>query len=238
MSNYLFNSHQQNHQHPQNSFHSVGHPHHNHHGGRSRRAPRLASAHNPQRQQFRTMKTMREMVPENPTLQLAREKYEWGRSFDLEDDFEFCPELLTDEEVCYNSSFAASHWRYSSASSTSSTESDKAQQYQTVQSSASDRSSLSSGSPDSSPLQHQIHPSQQVTPALSLPSTSSNSYVQPTYNINQNNLKLHQPSAVRTRNAIPIVNPSTGMRVSSPPTSIPSSISPGMMQQTTAARRW
>jgi hypothetical protein len=52
---------------------------------------------------------------------------------------------------------------------------------------------------------------------------------------NNNNLKIHQPSALRSRtNAIPIVNPSTGTRIASPP----SSISPGMMQQATAARRW
>lgn len=234
MSNYLFNAHPQHHQQPPNSFNSVGHPHHNHHGGRSRRAPRLASAHNPQRQQYRTMKTTKEIIPENPALLMAREKYEWGRSFDLEDDFEFCPELLTDEEVCVDKFLRTSHMLQPSVSSILSTGSDIQFQYQTVQSSASDRSSLSSGSPDSSPLQHQIHPTQQVTPTLSLSSASSNAYVSSTYNTNPNTLKLHQPSAVRTRNAIPIVNPSTGMRVSSPP----SSISPGMMQQTTAARRW
>lgn len=28
-----------------------------------------------------------------------RARFEAGRSFDLDDDLEFCPELLTDEEV-------------------------------------------------------------------------------------------------------------------------------------------
>lgn len=57
-------------------------------------------------------------------MQLAREKYEWGRSFDLEDDFEFCPGLLTDEEVCANIGFTSSLYRHFSSSS-SSAESDK-----------------------------------------------------------------------------------------------------------------
>jgi len=49
-------------------------------------------------------------------------------------------------------------------------------------------------------------------------------------------MKLHQPSAIRSRNAIPIVNPSTGMRVASPPPSV----SPGRMQVQAQAfvRRW
>src|SRR5271154_5233162 len=101
--------------------------------------------------------------------------------------------------------------------------------------SSSDRSSLSSESPESSPLQHQIHPHQQPTPAISLASAAASAYVPPpTFMSAHNELKIHQPSAVRTRNAIPIVNPHTGMRVASPP----ASISPGMMQQSSAARQW
>ena len=107
-------------------------------------------------------------------------------------------------------------------------------QLHSIHSSGSDRSSLASGSPDSSPLQHQIQPTQQVTPAISLSPASTNVYAQHTaYNTSaMNQMKLHQPAAVRTRNAIPIVNPSTGMRVSSPP----SSLSPGVMQN--SQRRW
>ena len=234
MSGYLFNPHQQ--QHHQQSFHSM-HPHsNNHHGGRSRRAPRLPSVQNSQRQQFRQMKLPKEPVPENPTIIAAREKYEFGRSFDLEDDFEFCPGLLTDEEVCAVSPIPLStrSCHHSPSSSLSGPDSDRNLQYHIVQSSASDRSSLSSGSPDASPLQHQIHPATAVTPALSLASTSTNPYNTSSNTWNHHSLKLHQPSAVRTRNAIPIVNPSTGMRVPSPP----SSISPGMMQQTRATQRW
>jgi len=142
---------------------------------------------------------------EAPAVTAFRARFEAGRSFDLDDDLEFCPGLLTDDDL------------------------------QSIHSSSSDRSSLSSGSPDSSPLQQQIQP-QQVTPALSLtPSNNVNPYI-PTssYQNSHQQLKIHQPSAVRTRNAIPIVNPSTGMTVASPP----SSISPGLMQQTTLSRRW
>jgi len=103
-----------------------------------------------------------------------------------------------------------------------------------VTSGSSDRSSLSSGSPDSSPLQQQIQP-QHITPALSLSSAATSAYVSPPSFSSNNGFKIHQPSAIRSNNrAIPIVNPTTGTRIASPP----SSISPGMMQQSTAARRW
>jgi len=173
---------------------------HNHHG-RSRRAPRLSAAQNSHRQ-FRAPKVVKEIILAEPPSVLAyRARFEAGRSFDLDDDLEFCPNLLTFDER------------------------------QSV-TSASDRSSLSSGSPDSSPLQTQIQP--QITPALSLSSAVTSAYMSPPA-YTSNNLKIHQPSAIRSRNnAIPIVNPSTGNRIASPP----SSISPGMMQQTTAARRW
>jgi hypothetical protein len=107
-------------------------------------------------------------------------------------------------------------------------------QLQSIHSSSSDRSSLSSGSPDSSPMQHQIQPSHQVTPAFSLPS-ASNSYMfsNVTPSASSSPMKLHQPAAIRSRNAIPIVNPSTGMRVASPPVSV----SPGQMHLN-VARRW
>ena len=176
---------------------------HNHHNSR-RRAPRLSASQNSQRQFRGGAKNIKDINIEAPSVTAFRLRFEAGRSFDLEDDEQFCPNLLTFDDR------------------------------QSLHSASSDRSSLSSGSPESSPLQQQIQP-QQVTPALSLSSAATSAYVSPpTFTNTNENLKLYQPSAVRTRNAIPIVNPSTGMRVASPP----SSISPGMMQQTTAARRW
>lgn len=196
MSSFFYGGHQQQQQH---------HPHnvaasHSHHG-RTRRAPRLSASQNPSRQ-YRA-RPMKDVNIEAPSVTAFRVRFEAGRSFDLDDDLEFCPNLLTDDERL------------------------------SINSGSSDRSSLASGSPDASPIQHQIQPQQQVTPAISLSSTAS-SFVSPNLSSMNHQIKIHQPSAVRTRNAIPIVNPSTGMRVASPP----SSISPGMMQQTTAARRW
>jgi hypothetical protein len=196
-------------QHHQQQHHQLQHPHpmpqsHNHHG-RSRRAPRLSSAQNSHRQ-FRGPKIVKEVVvSEAPSMTAYRARFEAGRSFDLDDDLEFCPNLLTFDER------------------------------QSV-TSGSDRSSLSSGSPSSSPLQSQIQP-HQITPALSISSAATSAYMSPpSYTNNNSSLKIHQPSAIRSSrtSAIPIVNPSTGNRIASPP----SSISPGMMQQTTMARRW
>lgn len=198
MSSFFYGAHhhqQQQQHHPHNVAST-----HNHHG-RSRRAPRLSAAQNPNRQ-YRT-RPMKDVNIEAPNVTAFRVRFEAGRSFDLDDDLEFCPNLLTDDERL------------------------------SIHSGSSDRSSLSSGSPDASPIQHQIHPQQQVTTAISLSSTAP-SFVSPNFSTTNNQMKIHQPSAVRTRNAIPIVNPTTGMRIASPP----SSISPGMMQQTTAARRW
>lgn len=95
-------------------------------------------------------------------------------------------------------------------------------------SSGSDRGSLSSGSPESSPLQQQAQP----TPSLLL-SSAHNTYNTAGY---QQHMKLHQPMAQRTRNAIPIVDPSTrSVSVASPPMSV----SPGrQMQQQYLSRRW
>ncbi|KAL8680787.1 MAG: hypothetical protein Q9186_003075 [Xanthomendoza sp. 1 TL-2023] len=174
---------------------------HNNH--RSRRAPRLSASHNTHRQ-FRGVRSMKELA-ESPPISAFRARFEAGRSFDLDDDLEFCPGLLTEDDL------------------------------QSIHSSSSD-GSLSSGSPQSSPLQQQIQPQQQVTPSFSLSSASNNNYIPSTGfqpSTDQHSLKLHQPAALRTRNAIPIVNPSTGMKVPSPP----SSISPAMMQQQ-YARRW
>ncbi|KAL3495837.1 hypothetical protein BJX62DRAFT_160954 [Aspergillus germanicus] len=196
MSTFYYGQHQQ-HQHA---------PHHgatahmttsnHHHGGRSRRGPKMA-AQNAQRQ-FRGVKSMRELA-EAPSVTAFRARFEAGRSFDLDDDLEFCPGLLTEDDL------------------------------HSIHSASSDRSSLSSGSPDISPVQHQIQPVQQVTPSISLSPASSNTYL---HSGNYNQVNFQQPSAVRARKVIPIINPTTGMSMTSPPTSI----SPASMQN--AQRRW
>lgn len=68
----------------------------NHHGGR-RRGSRMAGQ-NAQRQS-RSVKAIREMT-EAPTVTAFRLRFEAGRSFDLDDDLEFCPNLLTEDDVC------------------------------------------------------------------------------------------------------------------------------------------
>ncbi|PGH11728.1 hypothetical protein AJ80_06989 [Polytolypa hystricis UAMH7299] len=201
MSAYFFSGQQHHHLHqhhpPPPTSHVAAHTSHAHHGGRSRRAPKMA-AHNAQKQ-FRGVKSMRELA-EAPAITAFRARFEAGRSFDLDDDLEFCPGLLTEDDL------------------------------HSIHSSASDRSSLGSASPDSSPLQHQIQPAQQVAPSISLSPASVANYLPGVSHFDS--AKLHQPSAVRARNAIPIVNPTTGMRVSSPP----SSTSPGVMHSD--QRRW
>ncbi|RKK13169.1 hypothetical protein BFJ66_g2630 [Fusarium oxysporum f. sp. cepae] len=166
---------------------------HNHHGGRNRRAPRLSVSQQAQRQ-FRGVRSMKELN-ETASLTAFRTKFETSRSFDLEDDMEFCPGLLTETDLVSISS-------------------------------ASERSSLASNSPDSSPTQHP----NTVAPGFSLNSTSP-AFIPPAYQ-QQPSMKLHQPSATRGRNAIPIINPATGITMSSPP----QSVSPGRMQQ--SMRRW
>ena len=220
-------SHYYNSQHHQTS--SSHFSSHNHHGGRSRRAPRLSNSQNSHRQ-FRGVKSMKELT-ESPAVSAFRLRFEAGRSFDLDDDLEFCPGLLTEDDVSILVGVAQRLrmvWRSRRPAA-------NLDQLQSIHSASSD-GSLSSGSPHSSPLQHQLQPSQQVTPGFSLSSASNNSYNPATgfQSNNHHHMKLHQPSALRSRNAIPIVNPSTGMRVASPP----SSISPAMMQQQTYARRW
>ena len=102
-------------------------------------------------------------------------------------------------------------------------------QLQSIHSSGSDRSSLSSGSPEQSPLQHQLQP----TPSFVL-STAPNPYTPSNFQQNSQT-KLHQPLAQRTRNAIPIVDTSTRAVASPPP-----SVSPNrqMQQQFMSQRRW
>ena len=70
---------------------------HNHHTGRSRRAPRLSGSQNSQRQ-FRGVRSMKELTESQP-VSASRARFEAGRSFDLDDDLEFCPGLLTEDDV-------------------------------------------------------------------------------------------------------------------------------------------
>ncbi len=122
-------------------------------------------------------------------------------------------------------------------------------QLSSLPSSASDRSSLSSGSPSSSPLSHQAQPvPAHISPPYSLaapvfqPSSTSSSgsssnshHAHHAYgHLAGPHMKIHQPAAQRARKVIPIVNPTTGMRVASPPLSL----SPGRLQAGGYARRW
>jgi hypothetical protein len=70
---------------------------HNHHGGRNRRAPRLSVSQNAHRQ-FRGVRSMKELT-ESAAVSTFRSQFETSRSFDLEDDMEFCPGLLTESDV-------------------------------------------------------------------------------------------------------------------------------------------
>ncbi|KAM3461185.1 hypothetical protein MY5147_009168 [Beauveria neobassiana] len=186
---------------------------HNHHGGRNRRNARLSVSQNSHRQ-FRGVRGIRE-INESAALSLFRTKFEAIRSFDLEDDMEFCPGLLTETDVSSDSSSGASSPAFSDKS------------LQLVSISSSERSSLASNSPESSPTQQP----QSITPGFSLNSASP-SFVPPPVVQNQPAFKLHQPSA-RGRNAIPIINPLTGITMTSPAPSI----SPARLQGH-PIRRW
>ncbi|KAF2002909.1 hypothetical protein P154DRAFT_487892 [Amniculicola lignicola CBS 123094] len=150
--------------------------------------------------QFRQVRTPKEFVVEPPSVIAFKRDFEAARSFDIEDDEIFCPfHLLTEDDL------------------------------QSIHSSGSDRSSLSSGSPEQSPLQHQLQP----TPSFVL-SSAPNPYTPAAFSNNSSQTKLHQPLAQRTRNAIPIVDPSTRAVASPPP-----SVSPNrQMQQQFMSRRW
>lgn len=168
---------------------------------------------------FRGVKSMRELA-ESPTVTAFRLRFEAGRSFDLDDDLEFCPNLLTEDDV-----------RRSQRNPDRGVRTDCAQLL-SIQSAMSDRSSLSSGSPDSSPLQHQIQPAQQIAPGVSLSPGPSAAYNMASMAMNNNMNATFQQPTTRTRKVIPIVNPQTGATLTSPPTSI----NPGMMQN--GQRRW
>jgi len=179
--------HYNTHQHPTSANAQAANS--SHHSGRGRRAPRLSQNSH---KQFRSVRKDEEA----PLVTNFRQRFEAGRSFDLDDDMEFCPNLLTESDMV------------------------------SIHSSSSDRSSLSSGSPASSPQSHQVAPDSGFTL-----NSNSNPYI-PSYQSQPTTLKLHQPAATRVRNAIPIVNPSTGISMPSPQ---PQSVSPARM---TLGRRW
>lgn len=73
------------------------HPTTQNHAGRSRRAPRLSSSQNSHKQ-FRGVRSMKELT-DTASITTFRQKFEAGRSFDLDDDMEFCPALLTESDM-------------------------------------------------------------------------------------------------------------------------------------------
>lgn len=91
MSSYYFGAH------PQPTPATAAPVSHSHHGGRNRRAPRLSVSQNPQKQ-FRGVRSMKDLT-ESLNITNFRMKFEAHRSFDLEDDMEFCPGLLTESDV-------------------------------------------------------------------------------------------------------------------------------------------
>lgn len=59
-------------------------------------------AQNAHNKQFRSnMRSMKELA-ESVSVSNFRSKFEIVRSFDLEDDMEFCPNLLTESDVSVN----------------------------------------------------------------------------------------------------------------------------------------
>lgn len=192
-----------------------------HHGARPRRGARFA----PSQASSKPSKPLRPIREPAEVAQFAalRKDFEAARSFDLDDDEVFCPwHLLTDDDVCFDRQES-----YSPAQDLQAL-----RQLQSINSSSSDRSSSSGGSPDSSPMQAQTQP----TPTFAL-SATANPHM-PSSSMQQHaggHLKIHQPLAQRTRNAIPIVDPNS--RHTSPPTSV----SPARQVQKSSyipGRRW
>jgi hypothetical protein len=73
------------------------HPAGQHNAGRSRRAARISTSQNSQKQ-FRGVRSMKELT-DSAAIVSFRQKFEAGRSFDLDDDMEFCPALLTESDL-------------------------------------------------------------------------------------------------------------------------------------------
>ncbi|KAL8902540.1 MAG: hypothetical protein Q9207_004616 [Kuettlingeria erythrocarpa] len=99
---------------------------------------------------------MKELT-ESPPTSAFRARFEAGRSFDLDDDLEFCPGLLTEDDV---SSRPSPLNVAPTVVCDQDADDGYEQQLHSIHSSSSD-GSMSSGSPQSSPLQHQIQPQQQ-----------------------------------------------------------------------------
>jgi len=206
--------------------HLNAHSQHNHHGGRSRRAPRISAQQS--HKQFRQVRTLKEFNVEPPTMLAFKRDFDAARSFDIEDDEMFCPfHLLTEDDVSAWPTIFATRLCHPTSQQPLTLD----EQLQSIHSSGSDRSSLSSGSPEQSPLQHQLQP----TPSFVL-SSAPNPYTPAGFQHNNSSqTKLHQPLAQRTRNAIPIVDPSTRNVTASPPPSV----SPNrQMQAQFMSRRW
>ena len=53
---------------------------------------------------------MKELT-ENPVNSAFRMRFEAGRSFDLDDDLEFCPSLLTEDDVSIHRNLDSNHHR-------------------------------------------------------------------------------------------------------------------------------
>lgn len=190
------------------SFYSYGHQQptpaaapavsHTHHPSRNRRVPRVSSVSQNASKSFRNVRPTKDLG-DSLVVMNYRQRIEAIRSFDLEDDMEFCPALLSDSDI-----------------------------FSIHSASASERSSLASNSPESSPTQQP----QQITPAFV--GSCSPPYMPPAFHHQQSNIKIHQPSATRARNAIPIINPTTGISMTSPSPSV----SPSRMQPSLGGRRW
>lgn len=177
--------------------------HHNNH--RSRRSTRFSSSqhqHPPRHFNKQQRSQNQKETVEAAQAAAFRKDFEAARSFDLEDDELFCPwHLLTEDDV-----------RSSSSLSDMIQGADFVDQLHSIHSSSSDRSSSSgSGSPDNSPVQLQPQP----TSTFTMPPTSHHTF-QPV--ASSSHLRIHQPQAQRTRNAIPIVDPNS--RNTSPPQSV------------------
>lgn len=187
-----------------NSHTSFGPSANQHNNHRSRRSTRFSSSQHPQRHFNKQQRTQNQKETAEAAQAAAfRKDFEAARSFDLEDDEAFCPwHLLTEDDVCSSSVSQAGPMHVADHS-----------KLQSIHSSSSDRSSSSgSGSPDNSPLQHQIQP----TPNFAMPPTPQHNFQHTS--VSSNHPRLHQPQAQRARNAIPIVDPNS--RNTTPPTSI------------------
>ncbi|KAK0875145.1 hypothetical protein LTR87_011057 [Friedmanniomyces endolithicus] len=154
--------------------------------------------------QYKAQRSPKE-APEAPPFVDYLQRFEAAKSFEFDDDEVFCPfHLLTEDDL------------------------------QSIHSSSSsERGSLSSGSPEGSPLQQQIQPSFSYSGAPGSFHAAPSSYQQ---HASHQQMKLYQPIAQsqRTRNAIPIVDPST-RSIASPPLSVSPA---GQMQQQYMTRRW